>query len=233
MSRWLVGSSRNKEILRLDMELCERQSRPLAAGEAAHDTQRVVAPESEIARGTASAVDGKIAADAPHVVDRGECEAPRPQGAGRSTPLANSSPASRRLRPRVRRAPRGALATCSCRCRWGRRCLCAPRVVRGGQRQRRARGRRVRHPALSLRGRCRPCARDGANRKATRSAAAQASSGRSSRSSLSSIFRRLCACFVFCPAMFLRMNSSVFRTSPSCRSTSARPQARSSSRKAT
>ena len=50
------------------------------------------------------------------------------------------------------------------------------------------------------------------------------------RSSLSSILRRLCACFVFCPAMFLRMKSSVLSTKACCRSTSSRSRARSASR---
>ena len=52
----------------------------------------------------------------------------------------------------------------------------------------------------------------GAKRNATRSAVAQTSSGRSMRSSLSSILRRLWACLVFWPAMFLRMKSSVLAT---------------------
>ena len=60
----------------------------------------------------------------------------------------------------------------------------------------------------------------GAKRKATFSADCQTSSGRSSRSSLASILRRLCACLVFWPARFLRMKSSVLSTIACWRSTS-------------
>ena len=48
------------------------------------------------------------------------------------------------------------------------------------------------------------------------------SSGRSRRSSFSSILRRLCACLVFCPARLRRMKSSVLSTCSFCRSYSAR-----------
>jgi isocitrate/isopropylmalate dehydrogenase len=70
----------------------------------------------------------------------------------------------------------------------------------------------------------------GAKRNETRSATAHTSSGRSTRSSLSSILRRLCACFVFWPAMFLRMKSCVLSMNACWRSATARSRARSSSR---
>ena len=47
------------------------------------------------------------------------------------------------------------------------------------------------------------------------------SSGRSRRSSFSSILRRLCACLVFWPARLRRMKSSVLSTCSFCRSYSA------------
>ena len=96
--------------------------------------------------------------------------------------------------------------------------------------RRRACARRARRRGPSRRGRCRRCARRARSGTRTRSAIAHTSSGRSRRSSFSSILRRLCACFVFWPAMFLRMKSSVLSINACWRSTSARSRARSSSR---
>src|SRR5439155_17616157 len=61
-----------KQVARLEEQLGQRQARSLAAGEAAHDAERVVAVEAEAREVLARRLDGEVAADPADVVDGGE-----------------------------------------------------------------------------------------------------------------------------------------------------------------
>ena len=224
-----MGSSR-KRRLRGSSRSFASARRERSPPEKPADAQRIVAPEAEPREVLARRLDREVAADAPHLVDRGE------RGFELAEVLIEVALLEIRAALDVASIFGGAAAgeelqeRGSCPSRSARRRRCARRAGREISTP----AKRARPPRDAARplqsSTMSPDARAGAKRNATLSATAHTSSGRSSRSSLSSILRRLCACFVFCPAMFLRMKSSVLSMNACCRSSSARSRARSSSR---
>ena len=212
MSRWLVGSSRKSRLRGLEQQLRQREARALAAREARDHAQRVVTPEAEAGEVLPRRLDGEVAAHLADVVDRGERSGPPRRGAGRSIPPAGWCPRlhralvavltasgeelqQRRLAGAVGPDDADALAATHEEVDAPRRARALPAPRRGPSRRARCRRSAGRARSGTRRARRSPTRPPGA---------------RGDRA-CSSILRRLCACLVFWPAMFLRMKSSVLR----------------------
>ena len=233
MSRWLVGSSRKSRFFGSRSSFA-RARRDRSPPEKPLTTRSGSSPQKRKAREVLPrGLDGEVAAHAADVVHGGQARVDVAEvlvevALLQVGPALDDACVLRAAPPGEELEQRGLARAVR-----ARRRRCARRAARADRSPRRARALPARRRGPWRRARCRPSAPTGAKRNATRSAVAHTSSGRSMRSSLSSILRRLWACLVFCPAMFLRMKSSVLATRSCCLSARARSRARSSSRATT